>query len=243
VAAHVLFIHDRPDWLLLAILAECRHLDVEATERFCFERWFLIHAYVELSGREPVYLDSDCLPLPGFAIDKLPQGPMLDTPFLNPIRSRESLRGFLDFMTEVHENGEIASLAERHEIDGTPHVSDMFLLKEYAVRFPDRCRGVSPELPSMGLCPNLHFHRGFTQAHGVRQVFRDVLDGTFHCRRTDGTLQRFYSLHFQGDSKRLAPLFLRRSTVNASFGRATLKSLYRDRYGCNPASARASPLH
>ena len=120
-------------------------VNAERYERFCFERWFLIHAYVEISGREPVYLDSDCLPLPGFAMDNLPQDPMLD--------------------------------------------------------------------------------------------------GTFHCRRTDGTLQRFYTLHFQGDSKRLAPLFLRRSTMNAPFGRATLKSLYRDRYGCDPASAPSSQLH
>lgn len=293
VAAHVLFIHDRPDWLLLAILTECRRLGIEATvighrgyrgfggcreartpeqllracpdarerlerfrrchrhisvnaekyERFCFERWFLIHAYVELSGRAPIYLDSDCLPLPGFDIDTLPEGPMLDAPFLNPIRSRESLRAFLDFMTAVHENGEVVTLAERYAVDGIPHVSDMFLLKEYAIRFPERCRLVAENLLAMGLCPNLHFHDGFTGSHGVRQVFRDVLDGTVHCRRTDGTLQRFYTLHFQGDSKRLAPRFLHRSTMRVAFGRATLKSLYRDRYGSDPASAGSPPLH
>jgi hypothetical protein len=280
----VLFIHDKPDWLLLAILQECTHLDLEACvigsvaysgfgacreafmpdellerhppsaarlarfrrayrhlsvnpeayERFCYERWFYIHAWLELNPELVVYLDSDYLPLPGFGLDKLPQGPMMDSPFVNVLRSREVFSQFLDYMTEVFENGEIDVFAERYTHFGKPHVSDMFVLREFSLANPERCLFVMTTLIEKGICPNVQVSNGHTESHGWRDIYRHPLTGNTFSQRLDGTLVPFYSLHFQGHSKKYAPRFMRESTMQAVFQGRTLWEMYRDRYGAPP---------
>lgn len=280
----VLFVHDKPDWLLLAILQECVHLDIEATvigavaysgfgacreaftldelleryppaaerlarfrrcyrhlsvnpegyERFCYERWFYVHAWLELNQELVVYLDSDYLPLQGFGLDKLPHGAFMDSPFLNVLRSREVFAQFLEYMTEVFESGEIETFADRYRHLGQRHVSDMFVLREFSLANPTSCLFVMNTLIEKGICPNVQVSNGHTKSHGWRDIYRHPLTGQYFSQRLDGSLAPFYSLHFQGPAKKYAPRFLRESTMNTVFQGRTLWDWYRERYGAPP---------
>lgn len=283
-ACKLLFCHDKPDWLLLAILVEAerlgfdaavigspqyqgfgacresftpevllarsplatqrlarfrrayRHLSVnpEPYERFCYERWFLIAALLETTDTLWIYLDSDYLPLQGFDLSKLPQGPLLDSPFMNVLRSRAVFTAFLDFLIEVFESDAAERLAVQYMHQGKPHLSDMFVLREFSLAHPAECLFVMNTLIQRGLCANVHVHQGYTHAHGWRNLYHHALEDAWYSQRTDGSLERFYSLHFQGPSKRYAPRFLHPGTMDAEFAGKPLWALYRERHGEPP---------
>jgi hypothetical protein len=276
---HVVFFHDRQDWLLALILYALERQDVEVTvigtkaysgigacqhsleiddimhssqkaaellqtfertytsvtvndytyEKACFLRWFYLYAYSIAINREFLYLDSDYLLSSCFDVSLLPETEYLfyDTPFINVVSPSRGAEQFLEFLINVQVDGNLlAKLSTKYSINGKPHFSDMNALYEYGLL--GRCTALTNQLLSLGLCPNISIKGDYHGNGPIRHVDVDHNAARFFCTTLIGKQVEFYSLHFQGYSKCLAPLFVNRNILNQSpWGRSIL-NLYRD---------------
>jgi hypothetical protein len=159
---------------------------------------------------------------------------LLDSPFMNVLRSREVFSAFLDFLIGVFESDAAERLSVQYMHQGRSHLSDMFVLREFSLAHPTECLFVMNALIQRGICANVHVHHGYTHAHGWRNLYHHALEDAWYSQRIDGSLERFYSLHFQGSSKRYAPRFMHPGTMDTVFEGKPLWALYRERHGEPP---------
>lgn len=181
-------------------------------ERFCFERWFYLYAYAAQCGESLVYLDSDYLVSEDFDPARLPFGfdRFYDTPFINTISGTDGIQAFLDYLARVQFDSGLADhLSSKYAVSGEPHLSDMHCLIEFGATHPDVCVPLTSNLFSLGLCPNISNGGPFQMQGPIRNIFVDATRSRFLCRhKVSGLITPFYSLHFQGVSKAVAPLFM-----------------------------------
>lgn len=261
MAHRFVFVHDRRDWLLAAILitlgkrghrctvigckeyegvggcdcslslddlrpalSDCNPFEIfskffhtptvndRAYERFCFERWFYLYAYAKKCADTLVYLDSDYLISADFSPSLLPYGfsTFYDTPFINAICGTTQLELFLNYLARIQFDSELArQLAEKYAVSGKPHLSDMHCLIEYSRDNPESCVQLTSKLLSLGLCPNISNGGPFKMVGPVRCVSVDASRSRYFCiDKNNDKIIPFYSLHFQGLFKALAPSFM-----------------------------------
>lgn len=210
-------------------LRHYRHLSVneEPYERFCFERWFFIHSFA--TNRAPFwYIDSDYWLAPSFPPPLLPADKLWDTPYVTPVSGPAPVRGFLDYLIGIYRSGEYRKMAEDHPVAGRPHMSDMYALIHYAETNPALCHLLRRRAGSLGVCNNINHHQGHVTNDACKSVLMDLLAEKYYCiDRESGGLRQFHSLHFQGNSKILLPLFLDRDIMAMEFEGATIADRYR----------------
>ncbi len=261
----ILFFHDRPCWLLAAILFSLEEYGYHCTvigtdcyrgigacdesvtgssiladsvraknlydqfsslyrsitvndpsyERLCFERWFYLLAYIDRQEEPAIYLDSDYLLSSTFSSDLLSDFPRVfyDTPYLNTIGVDNGLDLYLDHLLEMYRDGSILNqLALKYSISGRPHFSDMHALAQG--QEDGYCYPLTAQLLTKGLCPNIAIAGQYVMYQDVRDVKVEDGGARFYCRLQSGELREFYSLHFQGLSKCLAPIYLMPQILN-----------------------------
>lgn len=212
-----------------SFLKHYRHLSVndQSYERFCFERWFLIHDFAT-SGRPFWYIDSDYLLAPSFPTPELPIDKLWDTAYVTPVGGAETIRGFVEYLLDIYRSGEYRTLAESHPVAGRPHMSDMYALCHYADENPARCHSIRRRAMSLGVCTNINHAGGHVTDEACRKVLMDPLHGTYHCiDRESHRLRHFHSLHFQGIAKILLPFFIDRDIMAMRFKGSSIADMYR----------------
>ena len=210
-------------------LQHYRHLSVNepAYEQFCYERWFLIHSFA--TTHAPFwYIDSDYWLAPSFPTPLLPDDKLWDTPYVTPVSGAATIRGFLDYLVDIYRSGEYRRMAESHPVAGRPHISDMYALIHYAETNPSPCHLLRRRAGSLGVCNNINHAQGHVTNEACKSVVMDLLEEKYYCidRESQG-LRQFHSLHFQGNSKILLPLFIDRDIMAMEFEGVTLADRYR----------------
>lgn len=190
----------------LAFRKKYIHIGVnsEEYERFCYERWFVLHEFL---SRHPehgpvIAIDSDVLVYPG--IEKLSailgKYELTDIPWFNYFRNAESLAGYLRYVSGIFSSeGELQNLAGKYAFHGHPHLSDMFLFTEYArianaapLRDFGRFIGIDDCIRDIQHFQNINHHKVVSFADGIP-----------FCKPDVGGETRYFAFHFQGGSKAL----------------------------------------
>lgn len=210
-------------------LRHYRHLSVneEPYERFCYERWFLVHSFA--TTRTPFwYIDSDYWIAPSFPTPLLPIDKLWDTPYVNPVSGPTTVRGFLDHLIDIYRSGAYRKMAEDHPVAGRPHMSDMYALIHYAETNPADCHLLRRRAGSLGVCNNINHPQGHVMNRACKRVLMDLLEEKYYCvDRESGDLRPYHSLHFQGNSKILLPLFIDPDIMAMDFEGETIADRYR----------------
>lgn len=210
-------------------LRHYRHLSVNdaSYERFCFERWFLVHAFA--TRHAPFwYIDSDYWLAPSFPAADLPIDKLWDMPYVTPISTAAAVRGFIDYLVDIYRSDHYRTMAAAHPMQGQPHMSDMYALFAYADAHPTRCHAIRRHANSLGVCSNINHTKGYVAGTACRRVLRDPVGETYYCIQQDNnSLVPFHSLHFQGIAKILIPLFIDRDIMAMRFRGSTVADLYR----------------
>lgn len=220
-----------------------RHLSVNepSYERFCFERWFLVHTFA-VRGSPCWYIDSDYWLAPSFPPPHLPVDKPWDMPYVTPVGSAAAIRSFLEHLIEIYRSGDYRKMAEDHPEEGRPHMSDMHALFHYADTNPHACHSIRRRAGSLGICNNINHASGHVANDACRRVLTDLLDDRYYCiDRETHELREFHSLHFQGDAKILLPLFIDRDIMFMKFRGTTIAERYRQFLRSKEGRLRSAP--
>ena len=190
-----------------------RHLssNPEGYERFCFERWFILRAWIERHPGPAAMLDSDVLIYPGLAnmLSRLAHNGawLLNTPWCAPIWRLELLDKLLyRFIDLFSDPAVIRAVSEAANL-GRTHVSDMHMLQWLAVVEPDLFYDARTIGRRIGLCSNIQAHGGWEAFLSYRKPIGWHADRPVFRRIDTGHTVAFSLLHFQGRSKFLMDRF------------------------------------
>ena len=188
-------------------------------ELFCIQRWFVLHEFMRQNNWERcIYIDSDILPyvsLSDVQPETLQWGltVLVKSPHTNFINNSNLLEAFCGFVTYHYATAEGKALLQQYYKEHTDihgqvgGISDMTFFMKFREKYPDQVGDLS--VPRNGAVYDITIDtpQGFITENGYKKIERrgNIPYGT---RTADGNTIRFNTLHFQGKSKKLMPLFV-----------------------------------
>jgi len=194
-------------------------------ERICFKRWIYFYDYMANNDiNEILVSDSDVLIFS--SIDDLTSSlskknfEMLDIPYMNYIKSKNTLSDWINFFINFYKNNDlqsIAKVASKYAIDGQYVMSDMILMYEFSSSISNKVyRYTGGEQLADGIDPNLsNIGDKFKSFNGIREL---KFDGkNIFCLSNSGEFLKFHTLHFQGTKKQLMVFFCNKDFLDLDF--------------------------
>jgi hypothetical protein len=179
-----------------------RHVSVNMPnyELICYGRWFFLKDYL---AKNPVerfaVFDSDIMlyqPPEAFAAD-IGDHWACNAAWANCFSSPQVVNLLCDYFCQVFaDEARLNAMAQKYAVNGTPHLSDMYLLVELADATPEIIR-VS-EIRHLGFDGNIQYSEGYAMAGGCKELAWGpgrIPQGRW---LETGATVPFKFLHFQG---------------------------------------------
>jgi len=189
----------------------------EEFERFCLERWFVLHSFLSSNtDLQPcVYLDSDILvydslDLPAKDLQSFGMTMVAFSAHTNFVNRQQTLGEFCQFIQSHYQDPSLQSWLHQHHIKflqkhGAGGISDMTFFQKFRQQYPEKLGTLC--FP-MGNQNNLYAFDerldtddgGYELKNGIKSL--TWIDRFPYCKNTlCGQKIKMYTLHFQGKNK------------------------------------------
>lgn len=187
----------------------------EEFERFCIQRWFAIHAYMEEQNlAQALYLDSDVLVYADLnelfkQIDSPGMTRLYNSAHTNLIQGREVLGQFCHFIEQHYQEEEGRQKLRRytqelhHKTGKKGGVSDMTFVDLFGQANPEKVKDLGESQENFVVDTRITHTEGYIKEGPFKKLIWKK--GKPHCQTAQGEVLPMATLHCQGIGKRLIP--------------------------------------